>query len=360
MKLADEVFSNLSGLRRREWERIKVIGGGIDRRYRLRSWFLSLSAFANDSDAETIAAFSVVRDAASVRSSSVTGEAARRCCMKCWRWIRVSPRRRSSMCSLQRAERCSGGSSPCRFACFCHDGGRLTASRGVRTALPKMISPWRRSAYRLTSPGASRRTPRPSSDISISSELTVPELDEWRTALTGLIVNVDRSSRKAVAPQVAASHRATFSLGDALSPVEVRLRPSTSLRVVSLHRFALLEKARGRSAFRNSPTKRREPACCVARRRCSPPIAREEANSRREDSSRSPTTTSSPIRVAMAERIIAAWGMTPDPTMGERWREFQKTAAPVRPTPRTELSEKDKADVQSAFRFLFEEFGYEP
>jgi hypothetical protein len=64
--------------------------------------------------------------------------------------------------------------------------------------------------------------------------------------------------------------------------------------------------------------------------------------------------------VATAERIIAAWGMAPDPVMGERWREFQKTAAPVRPTPQPQLSEKDKADVRSAFRFLFEEFGYEP
>ena len=63
--------------------------------------------------------------------------------------------------------------------------------------------------------------------------------------------------------------------------------------------------------------------------------------------------------VATAERIIAAWGMTPDPIMGAHWREFQMNAAPVRATPRSELSSQDKADVRQAFGFLFEEFGYE-
>src|SRR5215208_6936562 len=42
--------------------------------------------------------------------------------------------------------------------------------------------------------------------------------------------NLDLPSRKAVAPQVSASHRAAFSLGDALSPIEVRLHSSPSLR----------------------------------------------------------------------------------------------------------------------------------
>jgi hypothetical protein len=61
--------------------------------------------------------------------------------------------------------------------------------------------------------------------------------------------------------------------------------------------------------------------------------------------------------VATAERILAAWKMEPDPTMARRWEEFQSTAAPVRTTPKTELSAADKTDVRAAYRFLFEEFG---
>jgi hypothetical protein len=64
--------------------------------------------------------------------------------------------------------------------------------------------------------------------------------------------------------------------------------------------------------------------------------------------------------VAAAERILAAWGMSPDPTMARRWAEFQKTASPIRPTPTSVLSAADKADVRTAFRYLFDEFGYDP
>jgi omega-hydroxy-beta-dihydromenaquinone-9 sulfotransferase len=357
MKLADEVFSNLSGLRRREWKRIKAVGGGIDRRYRLRSWFLSLSAFANDLTPRP--------------SHPSPSPEPRHPAFILGHWRSGTTLLHEVLAMDPRF------AAPTLVDVLTPTSGPF--QQWVIAAALRVFLPRRRPLDGMTwgpnrpaeddlalaalglSPYLAWSFPRNAEYFERNldlDELTPDELAEWRSAMSA---NAARWSQRYRKPLLLKSppHTARLSTLATMFP---------EAKFVLIHRHpcatftSSLRLARdGTKPMRLQEQSDEEARAGVLRR------AEKMFAAYRKGRSELPPGRLVEIAyddlvadpVATAERIIAAWGMTPDPTMGARWKEFQKNAAPVRPTPRSELSVDDKADVRQAFRFLFEKFGYE-
>lgn len=358
MKLSDDVFPSLSGIRRREWRRLKETGGGVDPRYRLRSWLLSLSAFAND-----LAPRPGPIDAAILTSQSafILGH---------WRSgttllhevLAMDPR----------------FAAPTLLDALTPTSGKF--QRHVIASSLRVFLPRRRPLD-----GISWGPNRPAEDdlalaaLGVSpylawsfprraqyferyldlDGLSEEEFERWKLALFGFIERVaDRYGKPPLLKSPPHTARLPFlaRAKDGFKFVFVHRHPyqvfASSVRLADEGVRSLRFQEQSIEEAKTGVLRRAEKMFAAYRK------GRSELPAARLVEIAYDDLVADPI--AMAEYIIVAWGMTPDPVMGERWREFQKTAAPVRQAPRTELSREDKADVQQAFRFLFDEFGYEP
>lgn len=357
MKLSEEVFSSLSGIRRREWKRLLQIGGGIDRRYQLRSWLVSISAFANDLSPKPPSTHEIPRESSPF---FILGH---------WR---------SGTTLLHEVL-----SSDPRFAAptlvdvltpTSRAMQRWIISVGLRVFLtrgrPVDGAPWGPNrpaedemalAILSLSPYLAWSFPKNARAFERYldlNELTISELEEWRKALTDLISTwTSRHARPLL--MKSPPHTARLSVLASLFPrskfVFIHRHPyptfASSLRLAGEGTMSLRFQEQSDEEARAGVLRRAERMFAAYRK------GKSELPPGRLIEIAYNDLVADPL--ATAERILTAWGMTPDSSMEVRWREFQKSAVSVRPTPRTELSSADKADVRSAFSFLFNEFGYE-
>lgn len=336
---------------------MRELGGCVDRRYRLRSWLLSISALANDLASRPKP--SCLTPPAS-QSAFILGH---------WRSgttllhevLAMDPR----------------FAAPTLVDCLTPTSGaiqRWIIQLGLRVFLPQRRpideAPWgpnrpaeddlALSALGL-SPYLAWSFPRNAAAFERYLDLqglNEDELEEWRIAMTDFL---NRIANRHGLPPVFKSPPHTARL-QTLSGIF----PDAKFVFVHRHPFATFASTMRLTLDGTRPLRLQELSTEDARagvlRRAKRMFdaysnARKELPPERLVEVAYDDLVKDPV--AAAESILRAWGMAPDPTMGGRWRVFQRDSSPTRPTPRVELSDADRKDVRLAFGFLFDEFGYE-
>jgi hypothetical protein len=336
---------------------MRELGGGVDRRYRVRSWLLSLSAFANDLSRRP--------------KPSCHASPAHQPAFILGHWRSGTTLLHEVLAMDPRF------AAPTLVDCLTPTSGpvqRRIIHLGLRVFLPRRRpvdqAPWgpNRPAEDDLALSALGMSPYLAWSFPKNAEyferyldlqgLTEAELEEWRIAMTDF---VNRIANRHGRPLVLKSppHTGRLTTLNCMFPdakfVFVHRHPHSTF--ASTMRLTL----DGTKPLRLQELSTEE-ARAGALRRAKKLFdayskARKELPPERLVEIPYDELVNDPV--ATAASILRAWGMAPDPTMGERWREFQRRSSPTKPTPRVELSDADRKDVRLAFGFLFDEFGYE-